>query len=278
MAPVFVVPGHGHDGERRQAPRPVGRHGLRRARPTRSRKRSSLGSVTSVCWREAQLVEGPRHREVPLVGDIDAGILQGRATRRAVQAAQLPQPHVARQRKGHEVGHHAARREQPEAPRSVADEVAQPAHDLLLHEGGRRTGVPHVHALLRELGQQLAHDGQQQWWWREVAERARVPRVELVGRHPVPELGQQVGRRRGLDRGRPRAAALPEEPGAQRHRRGRLAHGPSERLVVQVVERRRPRVVTESLQGGPGSRRVTDIDAAPARDASRSSPGRGLPA
>ena len=135
-----------------------------------------------------------------LVGDIDAGVLQCRAARRPVQAPQPPELHVPSQRQGHEVGHHATRCQQAEAPLPVAHEVAQPAHDLLLHECRRRPGMPHIHALLRELGQQLADDGQQQWRWCEVAERARMPRVQLVGRDPVTELGQQISRRRWIDR------------------------------------------------------------------------------
>ena len=120
--------------------------------------------------------------------------------------------------------------------------------------------MPDVHALLRELGEQLADDGQHQWRRREVAERAGMPRIQLMGRDPVPELGQQVSRRRRLDRCRPGASRCAKEPGTQRDGRGRLAHRPPERLVVEVVERRGPGVVAEPLQRGTGHGRVPDVD------------------
>ena len=65
---------------------------------------------------------------------------------------------------------------------AVADEVAQPADDLLLDEGGERAGVPDVDALVRDLGEQLAHDRHRQRRRREVAELARMLGVHEAAR------------------------------------------------------------------------------------------------
>ena len=104
---------------------------------------------------------------------------------------------VAGQRHAHEVGHHAAAGEQPERALAVADEVAQPAHDLLLDEGRDRAGVPDVDALVGDLGQQLAHDRHRQRRRREVAELARVLGVHQAARESIGELRDDVGGRGG---------------------------------------------------------------------------------
>ena len=119
--------------------------------------------------REAELVERPGDREVGLVGGVDPDALQRAAARRPRGPAQPREVDVAGQRHREEVGHDAARRQQPEAARAVADEVAQPADDLLLDERGRRAGVPDVDALLGDLGEQLADDRHQERRRREVA-------------------------------------------------------------------------------------------------------------
>ena len=127
--------------------------------------------------REPELVERTRDREMGLVARVDANALEVLAARRCVQTARAPQMEVACQRHGHEVGHHATTGEEAERRRLVADEVAQPADDLLLDEGGERPGVPHIDALVRDLGKQLAHDRHRQRRRREIAELARVLRV-----------------------------------------------------------------------------------------------------
>ena len=48
--------------------------------------------------------------------------------------------------------------EEPEAALAVADEIAQPADDLLLDERADRAGMPDVDALLGDLREQLAGD------------------------------------------------------------------------------------------------------------------------
>ncbi len=103
---------------------------------------------------------------------------------------------VAGQGHAHEVGHHAARGQQAERPRPIADQVAQPADDLLLDEGRERTGVPDVDALVGHLGEELAHHRHRQRRRREVAELARVLRIHLAAREPRPELVEDRRRRR----------------------------------------------------------------------------------
>ena len=99
----------------------------------------------------------------------------------------------------------------PNDVRPVADEVAQPAHDLLLDERRERSGVPDVHALVGHLGEQLADDRDRQRRRREVAELARVLRVHLCAGEPLAELGEDRGDRGGETRRRGRAARRAEE-------------------------------------------------------------------
>ena len=115
----------------------------------------------------------------------------------------------------------------PNAVRPVADEVAQPAHDLLLDERGERPGVPDVDALVGHLREQLAHHRDRQRRRREVAELARVLRVHLAARQPVAELVEDVGDRAGRAGRRRRPAARAEERGAERGVRRRIAHRPT---------------------------------------------------
>ena len=156
---------------------------------------------------------------------------------------------VAGQGHAHEVGHHAARRQQAERARPVADEVAQPAHDLLLDEGRERTGVPDVDALVRHLGEQLAHHRHRQRRRREVAELARVLRVHLAAREAGPELVEDRARpawgRPGP--GRPARAADRTRLARLRSRIG----APIARFVacvVEEVERRRPGLRPQPLE------------------------------
>ena len=152
-----------------------------------------------------ELVEGPADREVGLVGRVDPDAVQLAAAWRPRRSAQPREVDVASQRHREEVGHDAAGGEQPEAARAVADEVAQPADHLLLDERSRRTGMPDVDALLGDLGEQLADDGQQERRRREVAERARMMGVELMRGETGPEL---VEDRRGGRRLRPALARV----------------------------------------------------------------------
>ena len=149
---------------------------------------------------------------------------------------------VAGQGHAHEVGHHAARRQQPERRRPVADEVAQPADDLLLDERRERTGVPDVDALVGHLGEQLAHDRDRQRRRREVAELARVLGVHLAAGEPVAELVE--------DRRRSGSGSAARRPGRRRRRRtppGASSYGAGspiarcDGLVVQEVEGGLPR-------------------------------------
>src|SRR6266516_7506781 len=94
-----------------------------------------------------------------LVRCVHPDALEGAPARRAGSLEQPGEVHVASERECHEVGHYPAAGQNAEAPRSVADEVTQPAHDLLLDEGARWPGVPDVDALLRHLGKELADDG-----------------------------------------------------------------------------------------------------------------------
>ena len=127
-------------------------------------------------------------------------------------------------------------------------------------------GVPHVDALLGDLGEQLPDDAHGERWRREVAQRARVVGVELVRREPLGELGEDRRGRAGFRRcwGRPtrslRAVDGAEERPTERAVLGRLTHRPAERLAVDVVEGRRPGGDPEALERGAGCRRVADPD------------------
>src|SRR5258708_4911230 len=78
------------------------------------------------------------------------------------------------------------------ATAAVADEVAQPANNLLLHERTDRPGVPDVDALLGDLGEDLAGDRCDERRRREIAEGPRVVRARCVWRDPVPELVEHI--------------------------------------------------------------------------------------
>ena len=210
--------------------------------------------------REAQLVERARDGEVGLVARVDADALEPGAPGRPRAAPDRAQVDVADERHRDEVGHHAARRAQPEAARAIAHEVAQPAHDLLLHEGAARARVPDVDALVRPLGEHLAGDGRDERRRREVRQRARVVGVERVGRDAGGELVDdrlEGGRVRG---GRARAAGLPEVQAPQLRVAGGAAHGADHRLVVEPVQAGAPGRLAGALERGPGGGRVADAD------------------
>ena len=210
--------------------------------------------------REAQLVERPRDREVRLVAGVDAHAVERGAAGRPVEAHEPPQVDVADERHRDEVGHDAARGEQPEAALAVAREVAQPSDDLLLDERTDRSRVPDVDALVRPLGEHLADDRGDQRRGREVAERARVVAVERVGRDPGAELGEDVGKADRVGRGRRGREAGAEVDAAQlRVARGQ-AHRADHRLVVEPVERGVPGCLAGLLERAAGAGRVADAD------------------
>ncbi len=182
-----------------------------------------------------------------LVGGVDAHALEGAPSWWGRRATQPRQVDVARDDHRDEVRHDAAGRQDPEAALVVADEVAQPAEDLLLDERADRARMPDVDALLRDLREHLAGHGGEQGRRREVAERARVVGTHRVRRDPRRELAQHGVEGVGLLRRRRRSAASPEELGAQGRVLDRCAHGSDERVVVQVVEGRLP----DRRAGGP---------------------------
>ena len=157
----------------------------------------------------------------------------------------------------------------PNESGAVADEVAQPADDLLLDERAGRTGMPDVDALVRDLGQQLAHDRHRQRRGREVAELARVLGVHLHRRQALVELGEDGvrgrrgrrapatvrgsrrpprrrtrGERRRSRTGRPSRASPPARTGS----RGRSPRSPR-----RVVRGRRGRSRHRDGRSDPGS-------------------------
>jgi hypothetical protein len=100
--------------------------------------------------------------------------------------------HVADHRERHEVGHRATGRQHAPARVVIPDEVAQPAVDLLLHEGPDRPRLVDVDPLVDPLGEELADDRERERWRREVGEDAGVVRVELVRRQPGRELREDL--------------------------------------------------------------------------------------
>ena len=239
--------GDAGDRERQQPGRAVSGHGRGDGRAAEPESGVGGDDHERLGW-EPEQVERPRDREVGLVGGIHPNALEQRPARRPARSEQPPEVDVAGQGEAHEVGHHAARRQQPEGVRSEPDQVAQPAHDLLFDERGERPGVPHVDALVGHLGQQLAHhrDGQRRWG--EVAELARVLGVHLAAGQAIAELRQDVRDRGGGGRRGRGTAGRAEERGAQRGVRRRVAHRPFGGVVVQEVERRRPGVGAEPLE------------------------------
>ena len=175
------------DGERRQAGRRVAGDG-RRDRGAPKPEQLVGRDDDEGLGREAEQVKGPRDREVGLVAGVDPRALEVLAARRTAEAQQSSEMQVARDRHAHEVGHDPARGQETERAGPVPDEVAQPADDLLLDERGHRAGVPDVDALVRHLGEQLAHHRDRQRRRREVAELARVLGVHLAAREARPEL------------------------------------------------------------------------------------------
>ena len=184
--------------------------------------RSSDGMTTSVSGGKPSSSSDAGDREMGLVGGVDADALEhARRAARGPAPSSRPEVDVAGERHAHEVGHHAARREQPERARPVADEVAQPADDLLLDERRERSGVPDVDALVGHLGQQLAHDRDRQRRRREVAELARVLRVHQAAGDPRRELVEDRRGRGGRDRAPRPARRVVAEVGRAEARRSR---------------------------------------------------------
>ena len=197
--------------------------------------------------REAQQVERPGDREMGLVRGVDPDAVEHLPARWPALPEESPEMDVTREGHAHEVGHDAARREQSESVRAVADEVAQPAHDLLLDEGREGTRMPDVDTLVGHLCEQLAHHRDRQRRRREVAELARVLGIHLAARQPVAELGQDVGDRRRRSRRGRRPSRRTEERGPQGRVRSGIAHRPLGGLVVQEVKRGRPGVGAHAL-------------------------------
>ena len=167
---------------------------------------------------------------------------------------------VARQGHAHEVGHHAARRQEPERACTEAEEVAQPADDLLLHEGGDRPGMPDIDALVGHLREQFAHHRDRQWRRCEVAELARVLGVHLPARQARPELVEDGFGRGGGDGRRRRSAEGPVERSAHCLIVGRLAHRAVHRRAVEEVQSGPPSRLAEGLEGRPGGTRIAVAD------------------
>ena len=191
-----------------------------------------------------------------------------RAARRPPGPEQPPEVDVPGQGHAHEVGHDPARRQQAERPRPVADEIAQPAHDLLLDEGRERAGVPDVDALVGHLGEQLAHHRDRQRRRREIAELARVLRVHLARRRggrgtrpgcrrsgsawPGPETGRRMRRR--TTPAAPRTAPGRPSPGARPGRTGSRGRWPTcrRRAAPSPPARRRVAVADQLGLRVPG--------------------------
>ncbi len=216
----------------------------------RSRNRSSDGMTDERLGWEAEQVERPADREMRLVRGVDADAVEQTAARRPARPEQPSEVDVTGERHPDEVGHHAARRQQPERPGAVADHVAQPADDLLLDERRERAGVPDIDALIGHLREQLAHHRGGQRWRREVPELAWMLGRHLAAGQPPPELVEDVGDRGWPGRGRHRTAAGAEEPRAQLRVWRRVAHRAAGGLVVQEVQRCCPRVGAEPFHRG----------------------------
>ena len=135
-----------------------------------------------------------------------------------------------------------------------------------------RAGMPDVDALVRHLGEQLAHHRDGQWRRREVAELARVLGVHLASCQSRPELIEDLrGRSRG-GRGRTWLAAGTEQATTLFVVRGRVAHRALGGGSVQGSRGRRPRSrcrVARARRARPPRR---DSRRAPAQDASRTAP------
>ena len=247
--------GDSRDGVWRQTGRSVAGHGIGDRGPTQVE--------VVVGWehdqrlgREPELVERPRDREMRLVAGVDPGALEILAARRPWQVPDAAETQVARQRHPHEIGHHAAAGEEPEAVRPVAHHVAQPAHDLFLGERREGTGMPHVDALVGHLREQLAHDRHRERRRREVPELARVLGVHQAARQAGGELFDDVGRAHGRRRGRARTVARSGWigcviPSAGFGVRRWIAHRALGRDAVQEFQRLVPRPLPERCERRP---------------------------
>ena len=202
-----------------------------------------------------QLVQRPSDRVVRLVADVDPGVLEVAAARRAVETPQPTEMQVASQRHRHEIRHHPATvrtRTMRRHTRRGGTASGRPLPRRTSH-GAR---VPHVDALVGHLGERLAGDRHRQRGRREVAELAWVLAAEHGPREAGGELAEHVGRRRGIGRCRPRVLRV-LRPGPRRS----SADG-------------RPRTVTD--RPSPGRRRGRT--GSPAQRAQVASPNRSIAA
>ncbi len=244
---------HGRDRERGQPGSPIRGDRFRDRIPPQPEPLVGRDEMERLRW-EAELVERPGDREVGLVRRVDPGPLEPATAGRSVEAQDPGEVDVAGHGHAHEVGHDPARGEHAEALRAVADEVAQPAPDLLLDEGAARPGMPHVHPLVGELGQQLADDRGDERRGREVTERPGMPGVELMRGEADPELLEQLDHRGG----------------SQRRRAGSLGA----RAVVGPAQRGSSPPARPSSGGGPPRRGSRDPPPRPSRRAARAPRGR----
>ena len=184
------------------------------------------------------------------------------------RAGERPQVDVAHERHRDEVRHHAARREQPERPLAVPDEVAQPADDLLLDERADRSRVPDVDPLVRPLRQHLPDDRGDERRRREVRQRTRVVAVERVRRDPRREVREHRVERLRVPRRLARAARLAEVDASKLVEAGRAcpSRGPSPRRTASRGSR--PRSPPRRARGRPATSPRRGSRSAPARDAS----------
>ena len=243
-----------------QAGRPIAPDRVRDGRPAQVEVVVG-GQDDERLGREPELIERSRDREVGLVARVDPRAIEGRPAWRPVQAPHPTKVQVAGQGHAHEVGHDAAAREQAERALAIADEVAQPAHDLLLDERRERAGVPHVDALVRDLGEELTHDRHRQRRWGEVAELARMLGVHQSARESIGEFRDHVGRRRRRERRGTRSGGIGAVVAPARALvRRRVAHGPDHRGAVQEFERGSPGLLAERRQCGPRSTLVAVAD------------------
>ena len=197
----------------------VDRSGVRgpRARAHQERAHARRAILPDLCTERdgvhPQLVVGGHDPHVSLREARDRGGLGDARVRlladvvRAVEEV-LAELRVARRHHGREVRHRAAREQQPLRLRRVVEEVAQPAHDVLLdlHRRGARLPQPDVavHALRHEVGERGAEEPAA----RDVGEVAGARVLERV-RDGVAAPGPSARRSRPRLPADARAASAP---------------------------------------------------------------------
>ena len=240
-------PGDRRDREGSEARRTVARHGRCDRPAAQVEPFVGLGHDERLGW-EAEQIEGSPDREVGLVRRVDPRALEPRAARRPIGSEQPTEMDVARQRHRHEIGHDPARREQTEALLAVADEVAQPADDLLLHERRHGAGVPDIDPLVGHLGEELAHHRHRQRRRREIAELAGMLGVHQGARDaPLEFLEDGTGRGRVGGRGRRTSGPAVVRAPKVVVRAG-VTHRSGGGLAVQEIEGGRPGVGAQAGQ------------------------------